>query len=411
MATAKFVTNKGPLITIGIGVVGVAYHTYNTYYPCVRDMYLDKYQIAEADGFTVKRIEQAYKRLQENDECKSLLKKHFTEDVKDSLKYKATKLGATLFDVIRIGVENLNTAVGARAADAECYEKFSPLFDPIIEECHGGFAAESKHPASDFGEDRLSELKDLDPEGKFVISTKISCARSVKGFPFSPVLARDDYLRIEDTMKRIFDKFGENNPDLAGTYYRLRDMEKDTEKQHDADNLLFTKNDCLLAQSNHFWPQGRGIFQNQHKTFLAWVNAADHLRIISLQNGGNIAEVFKRLIDGVKAIESDVPFARSERLGWITSSPDNLGTGIQASVFVKLPKLSAKPEFEKLCGDMKLRVQCADDGQNGQPTNGDAIYEISNKTSLGLTEFEAVKQMYDGVKQLIELEEQTNNRK
>lgn len=61
------------------------------------------FNISEADGYTVKRIEEAYRKLQESEECHSLLKKHLTESVKDKLKYKKTKLGGTLYDVIRSG--------------------------------------------------------------------------------------------------------------------------------------------------------------------------------------------------------------------------------------------------------------------------------------------------------------------
>ena len=44
------------------------------------------------------------------------------------------------------------------------------------------------------------------------------------------------------------------------------------------------------------WPKGRGIFHNDAKTFLAWLNEEDHIRIISMQMGGNLAEVTKRLV-------------------------------------------------------------------------------------------------------------------
>jgi len=30
------------------------------------------------------------------------------------------------------------------------------------------------------------------------------------------------------------------------------------------------------------WPEGRGIFHNEKKTFLVWVNEEDQLRIISM---------------------------------------------------------------------------------------------------------------------------------
>lgn len=44
------------------------------------------------------------------------------------------------------------------------------------------------------------------------------------------------------------------------------------------------------------WPIGRGIFHNPKKTFLVWVNEEDHLRFISMQMGGNLGEVYKRLV-------------------------------------------------------------------------------------------------------------------
>jgi creatine kinase/arginine kinase len=58
----------------------------------------------EADGVTIKRINDAFKTLQEHPECNSLLKKHLTAEVVEKLKYKKTKLGGTLYDVIRSGL-------------------------------------------------------------------------------------------------------------------------------------------------------------------------------------------------------------------------------------------------------------------------------------------------------------------
>ncbi|CAK5032759.1 unnamed protein product [Meloidogyne enterolobii] len=57
----------------------------------------------ETDENTVQLIEEGYKKLKENNNFNSLLKKYFTENLKEKLKYKKTKLGATLFDVIRFG--------------------------------------------------------------------------------------------------------------------------------------------------------------------------------------------------------------------------------------------------------------------------------------------------------------------
>lgn len=45
------------------------------------------------------------------------------------------------------------------------------------------------------------------------------------------------------------------------------------------------------ANASRFWPSGRGIYHNENKTFLVWCNEEDHLRLISMQMGGNLGEV------------------------------------------------------------------------------------------------------------------------
>jgi len=50
------------------------------------------------------------------------------------------------------------------------------------------------------------------------------------------------------------------------------------------------------------WPDARGIWHNHQKTFLVWVNEEDHTRVISMQKGGNMEEVFKRFCTGLKEV-------------------------------------------------------------------------------------------------------------
>lgn len=63
-----------------------------------------------------------------------------------------------------------------------------------------------------------------------------------------------------------------------------------------------------------------------------------------MQQGSDIREVFERLARAVDGIEKVAKFAHDDHLGYITSCPTNLGTGMRASVHIKLPKLAKKPE-------------------------------------------------------------------
>ncbi len=48
-------------------------------------------------------LDSMFKKLSEAENCNSLLKKHLTKDVFESLKEKKTSLGGTLADCIRSG--------------------------------------------------------------------------------------------------------------------------------------------------------------------------------------------------------------------------------------------------------------------------------------------------------------------
>ncbi|KAI6218345.1 Arginine kinase [Aphelenchoides fujianensis] len=347
-----------------------------------------------ADPATVKKIEEGFEKLQAAAECKSLLKQCLTKEVVQKLKAKKTKLGATLWDVIQSGVANLDSGVGVYAPDAESYTLFAPLLDAVIQEYHG-FKPTDTQPAMDLGEStppptpslsrQLAELTDLDPEGKFVISTRVRCGRSLAGYPFNPLLTEANYKNMEARVKATLE--GISDPELKGAYYPLTGMSADVQQKLIADHFLFKQGDRFLeaANANRFWPTGRGIFHNEKKTFLVWVNEEDHLRIISMQPGGNVGAVLGRLIKGLNAIGQKTPFARHARLGWLTFCPTNLGTTVRASVHVKLPKLSAKPDFKQICADLKLQPR----GIHGEHSE---------------TEGGAVKVMHEGVKKLIELE-------
>merc|ERR1711998_512340 len=129
--------------------------------------------------------------------------------------------------------------------------------------------------------------------------------------------------------------------DLKGTFYPLEGMSKEDQTQLINDHFLFKEGDRYLAASNlnRDWPSGRGIFHNDAKTFLIWVNEEDQLRIISMQPGAGIAEVFGRLCRAATEIEKICAFSHDDHLGYITSCPTNLGTALRASVHINLPKL------------------------------------------------------------------------
>lgn len=360
----------------------------------------DKKNCNMVDQAVLDKLEAGFNKLSST-ESKSLLKKYLTKEIFDQLKTRKTNLGATLLDVIQSGVENPDSGVGIYAPDAESYTVFADLFDPIIEDYHGGFKKSDKHPPKDFGD--VDTLGNLDPAGEYVVSTRVRCGRSLEGYPFNPCLTEAQYKEMEDKVSTTLSGL---EGELKGTFYPLTGMSKEVQQKLIDDHFLFKEGDRFLQAANacRYWPTGRGIFHNDAKTFLVWCNEEDHLRIISMQMGGDLGQVYRRLVTAVNDIEKRLPFSHNDRLGFLTFCPTNLGTTVRASVHIKVPKLAAnKEKLEEVASKFNLQVR----GTRGEHTEAEGgIYDISNKRRLGLTEYQAVKEMHDGIAELIKIEKE-----
>merc|ERR1712119_148659 len=143
---------------------------------------------------------------------------------------------------------------------------------------------------------------------------------------------------------------------------------------------------------------GRGIFHNEAKTFLLWVNKEDQMRIISMEKGGDVKGVFSRLARGIKAVAGK-DFALSERFGYIHSCPTNLGTGMRASVMIDLPGYTKEglDALKKRCEELAVQPR----GTRGESGGFDGCtYDVSNKHRLGYSEVQLIQVMIDGVNTL-----------
>merc|ERR1711872_148557 len=348
---------------------------------------------------TSKMAAELFGKLQADANCKSLLKKALTQEVFDQLKDKKTKFDGDLSACIRSGCENTDSGVGVYACDPDGYTVFAPLLDKVIMDYHK--VSELNHPEPDFGDLEKLGFSDLGPEKKFIVSTRVRVGRSHDSYGFPPVLNKEQRAAMEAMNKGAFEKLdGEH----AGTYYPLAGMTKETQKQLTEDHLLFNDSDRFLRAANGYddWPVGRGIFHNKDKTFLIWSNEEDHLRIISMQMGGNLGEVYTRLVKGIRKMESSgLSFAKRKGLGYLTFCPSNLGTTLRASVHIKIPKLAATPEFKSFCDNLNIQARGID-GEHTESVGG--VYDISNKRRLGLTEFQAIQEMRKGVEECIKKE-------
>jgi len=207
---------------------------------------------------------------------------------------------------------------------------------------------------------------------------------------------------------------------LKGDYYPLAHsysygpkpggMSQAEEEAMREEHFLFQEPDSTLLLASgmgRHWPDARGIFANEAKNFLVWTNEEDHTRIISMQMGADIKEVFERFCTAANAVQDVVKaegydFMHSEHLGYILVCPSNLGTGLRASVMVKVPLLSARPDFRDIC--KKLRLQARGSAGVDSVSSG-GIWDISNADRIGTSEVDLVNLMIEGCAQIVQYEQ------
>ncbi|NWS07593.1 KCRM kinase, partial [Motacilla alba] len=211
--------------------------------------------------------------------------------------------------------------------------------------------------------------EDLDP--KYVLSSRVRTGRSIKGYSLPPHCSRGERRAIEKLSVTALNSL---DGEFKGKYYPLKAMTEQEQQQLIDDHFLFDKpvSPLLLASGMaRDWPDARGIWHNDNKTFLVWVNEEDHLRRAPgvpprvppprasptrVPACPQIEEIFKK---------AGHPFMWTEHLGYILTCPSNLGTGLRGGVHVRLQHLSQHPKFEEILKRLRLQKR----GTGGTPPN------------------------------------------
>mmetsp|Transcript_23331 Transcript_23331/g.65078 ORF Transcript_23331/g.65078 Transcript_23331/m.65078 type:complete len:529 (-) Transcript_23331:226-1812(-) len=381
----------------------------------------------------------------------SPLAKYLTPELYDKLKNKRTRNGVTLDSIIQAGVAlpwgaHPPRGLGVYAGDAECYKVFRPLLQPILEDYHGmaelkkrmtqkartsdgttkvSAEADSRMHASHRQLDgkgrrkvRLQRqvtnlnpkhvtFRPIDPTGEYILYTRMRASRSVDGFAFTPAISRQRRRQVEQLLR---DCVEQDFP--GGQYHSIMDM---TNAQHNDlidRHILFKDPDAYanLAGLGRDWPDGRGLYCDRLESpnTVIWCNDNDHFRIISMQKGGSLQDVFANMTAVLHRLEKALAkrgqsFSTDPQLGFLNTSPTNCGTGLRASVYVKLVRLGQQPGFEELLHRMKLEASTRFNERDNRYTG---IFDIANAERLGRSEVELINTMIDGIGRLIELEKQ-----
>ncbi|MCA8940246.1 MAG: ATP--guanido phosphotransferase, partial [Planctomycetes bacterium] len=137
------------------------------------------------------------------------------------------------------------------------------------------------------------------------------------------------------------------------------------------------------------------------------INEEDHLRLQCVKAGFDLDRVWRAVSAIDMALERQVKMTFSERLGYLTACPTNVGTGMRVSVMLHLPALTLKQDIKRMhraADHMNLAMR----GLYGEGTQayGD-FWQISNQVTLGYSEQDLLGRLKQIVPLVLQYERKT----
>lgn len=219
-----------------------------------------------------------------------------------------------------------------------------------------------------------------------VISTRVRLARNAEGIPFPRKLNDERAFSIimkagETTAKSLF----------GFKFYQMGHLE-DIDRQAIFERHLISRD---LTQNL----KTGAVIISDSEDMSIMINEEDHYRIQAISKGFDIKDAYQRAVDFDNALAGNIKLAFTDKLGYLTSCPTNVGTGLRASVMVFLPALTMSGKINPLIDSIQ-QLSLTVRGVYGEGSGADGyMYQISNQISLGQSE----KEIIDNVTKVIDV--------
>lgn len=236
-------------------------------------------------------------------------------------------------------------------------------------------------------------LRGIGPEADIVISSRIRLARNLSNFPFLNRCSAQHRSEIAEQISREIKRL------TITPILQYIDVE-----HLDRLDRMFLVERQLISRELAEASGARGVALSESENVSLMINEEDHLRLQVLHSGLALEECWEEINRFDDALDTHLPFAFNEELGYLTACPTNVGTGIRVSVMLHLPALVLTREVQKVIQALQ-KIGLAVRGLYGEGSQamGD-FYQISNQVTLGKSEHDLIKSVKDVVPSIIQYE-------
>ena len=226
-----------------------------------------------------------------------------------------------------------------------------------------------------------------------VVSSRARLARNLKDFPF---VHRATQEQLSEIVAQTL-AAGKQSEVLEGASFfdalRLSKMDR----QVLVERHLISP---ALAEAERY----RGILVEHRERCSVMINEEDHLRIQTMLSGFESRKAWEWVDRMDDELSLSLKYAYSERWGYLTACPTNVGTGLRASVLIHLPGLVLTKQIEAtLRGVSQVELVARGFYGEGSEVIGN-LFQISNQVTLGRSEQETIEHLERVTRQLIESE-------
>ena len=240
-----------------------------------------------------------------------------------------------------------------------------------------------------------SWMSEEGPESDIVLSSRIRLARNIDQFQFSFLNSSEEALKVIETVKSRIKKgsfANTGNMDLL-----MMDELQPLQKRILVEKHLISPH--LAENANH-----GACLLSENEEISIMINEEDHIRIQCLYPGLQLLEALNTAFQIDDWLEEEINYAFDEKVGYLTSCPTNVGTGLRASVMLHLPGLVMTQQLNRIIPAInQLGLVVRGIYGEGSEALGN-IFQISNQITLGKSERDIVEDLKSVVGQIVSQE-------
>lgn len=225
--------------------------------------------------------------------------------------------------------------------------------------------------------------------------TFVNLARNLTGVPFPSRMSVADRRLVLEKAKMALRK------DQNSQYGHFNEI--DLESASEAQAVALAENG-LISVDMATDRQGRGLMISEDESLSVAVNGEDHLVIQSRAAGIRLKETFVSADELDTYLDRLLLFAFDSQLGYLSQNPFYLGTGMIATLRLHLPALMESGSTGRIAHNLS-RLGLTLRGAYGPESNPrGAFFHLSNQVTMGLSEQEALTNLFSMAGQIISRE-------